>query len=227
MNLTQDNHRKNDLKVLIQFQTKNSNDHLLNTFRTYQAENKFIDLQIVGKDKSHSFNCHRLVLGTKSWLFHSILNSNDYEEYMQDEFTSIIIPEMTSHLLIKFANYMYGGAILEDLDEEAKDWLKYLGAPVPIKSSTTIKREKVISDNQTTPIEMLEPVEVPFLNSCPFKTCNHIFDNQADVEAHFNSAHKVKPKGLETQKNFEDTIVDLPEQLLPHKCVHCEKSFAT
>ena len=62
---------KKDLRVFVQFQTKTGGeDHLLGTFRSYQAEAKYIDLQITGQDKSHTFNCHRLVLSSKSqkWL---------------------------------------------------------------------------------------------------------------------------------------------------------------
>ena len=222
---------KKDLGVFIQFQTKNGGeDHLLGTFRSYQAEAKYIDLQIIGQDKSHTFNCHRLVLSSKSWLFHSLLKENDFQD---QDMTSIIIPDMSSNLLVKFANYVYAGTSPAPLNEEidnneTREWFRFLGFPIPPTADHLKKDEKEIIS--TMDEEDLE--DISFSYTCPFKTCDHMFYNQSDVESHLISEHKPKTKDIlipSTSQQSNQKLVNSSNSniLLPYKCKFCEKAFAT
>ena len=214
---------KKDLRVFIQFQTKNGGeDHLLGTFRSYQAEAKYIDLQITGQDKSHTFNCHRLVLSSKSWLFHSLLKENDFHD---QDMTSIIIPDMSSNLLVKFANYCYS-PLNEEIDNETREWFRFLGFPVPADLK---KDEKEIISTMDDELE-----DISFSYTCPFKTCDHMFYNQSDVESHLISEHKPKTKDIfkipSTSQQSDQKLLNTSSSsnvLLPYKCKFCEKSFAT
>lgn len=209
---------KKDLRVFVQFQTKTGGeDHLLGTFRSYQAEAKYIDLQITGQDKSHTFNCHRLVLSSKSWLFQSLLKENDFQDH---DMTSIIIPDMSSNLLVKFANYCYS-PLNEEIDSFTQEWFQFLGFPIP--ASDLKKDEKEI-------INELE--DISFSYTCPFKTCDHMFYNQSDVESHLVSEHKPKTKGIlipstTSQQSDQKLINSSHNVLLPYKCKFCESAFAT
>ena len=182
---------------------------LMANFRQFQSETKFTDLRITAQDHSHTFNCHRLVIGAASGLLASLLKSINLDE----DLTYIMIPDMTPEVLLNLANFIYGGVSdWMNLAEETLSWFKILGIPIQIKVKTPSTQKYQVYPKD----EIKVTTEVSSIQfSCPFKECDKVFQEQMEVDDHFQTKHKLKQENVEM------------EGLLPYKCTFCDKSFAT
>lgn len=201
---------------------------LMASFRQFQTEAKYTDLKITGQDSSQTFNCHRLVLSAASMILRQVLSQQDKDEFDQDNITTIIIPNMSPDILIKLANYIYGGVTNLDLQsQEMISWFKCLGIPLtrfsikqepsslppPPPAVAEIKIEKEIGDDDVKGDNVTAFVEDMRL-LCPFKKCGMLFDTRDLIENHITTAHKLLNKSK----------VPAPDND-KHKCKHCSKRF--
>ena len=220
-----DNHRV----VLVGLKQKKTD--LLASFRSFQSEAKFVDLQIVGRDVSHTFNCHRLVLSSTSKFLSLILKEHSLSSTFDEDVTSVIIPEMTPELLVKFANHIYGGwpDAGGDIDHEMIGWLQYLGISF---SRVVVKKQQeqlfaasdpMLSGDNHDSYYLSSNLSSPLTTfSCPFKNCGHFYSSLNDVENHLFEEHKSRMK----KEQFAEEEAN-GSSVLPHKCQFCDKAFAT
>jgi hypothetical protein len=209
-----------DPNVCTKFKTAGQRHELLHSFRQFQSEGKFVDLQIVGQDRGQTFNCHRLVIASASTLIAQFLKDHDAGE-LTEEFITIIIPDMNGDQLVKFANHIYGGINAnETMDSKMDSWLKCLGVPLlipdePVKPSMPVLTQML---NASIPVNILPLPQPKF--TCPFKACNEVFSNFNQVENHLVNGHKVKSPQKVPIKEEENAE-------LSHKCHLCDQSFST
>ena len=191
---------------------KQHNHDLMAIFRHYQSEGKYTDVRITAQDHNQTFNCHKLVIAAASDLTSTLLKSLD----MDEDLVHIIIPDMTSEVLLNLANFIYGG--MSDwmgLNKETLNWFKVLGIPLPkifVNPEPEPSSHKIdlLSDKG----EMMVTEIKKLIFKCPFKDCNEEFNEQTEADLHFNTKHKRKKDGE-------------IEGLLPFNCTFCDKSFAT
>ena len=145
---------------------------LMASFRQFQSETKFTDLRITAKDRNHTFNCHKLVIGAASGLLASLLKSLDFNQESDD---LIVIPDMAPEVLLNLANFIYGGVSdWMDLAEETLAWFKILGIPlqIKVKAPNNQKYQLLIKENVSVNSENVKKM-MQF--NCPFKACDKVF----------------------------------------------------
>lgn len=214
--------------VLVGLKLKKEDHNFLSSFRRFQSEAKFIDLQIVGQDKSHSFNCHRLVLSASSKFLSFILREHSSSSTFDEDVTSVIIPEMSPDMLIKFANHIYGGYCDEEFDHELMAWLQYLGISL---NKIVVKKQQERLSHSILDESLLNTTEIDndscFLSTplsssfhCPFKNCDNFYSSLHEVETHLFEEHK-------SSRIKQANPLEPNGSALPYKCHYCDKSFAT
>ena len=180
--------------------TEESFTNLMYTFRHYQTEARFVDLKIVGQDANQKFNCHKLVLSSASEFLRKILTEERLrnQDWLEEDQITVIIPQMRPDVLVKLANYVYGGMIHLDVnDQDAIAWLKLMGIPMTtyvikeernetgIKNSVQSKTEQAMEEADL----MLPHVRL----QCPFKNCSRLCLTREEITNHIASEHKNSP----------------------------------